>query len=403
MKPPFPPANPRPSQSEDPSQRSTSSPKRAGALADQKDGPDPQPTPVRMSPFTSPRFGYPQDWIWNGWKIRYTSLGPPSLPASTPGSPRSTPSLMSAPPPTPILFLHGFGASFGHWRHNLQPLASHHPVYALDLLGFGGSEKPEVDYSFDLWVEQVRDFWRAHGDQGGYGDQGSSGDQGSYGDPSDPKVSAMASAPPARQRLILVGHSIGALTALLTAAQYPEMVAGICLISCADGPHPDELPRPLEWLVQRFCELVVGILGFPLTYPYLFNWLRRKDVLERWIKNVYIRKDAVDAELVEIFQAPAFDPGASYVFLDAFRAILTRRFRNPRRILPELTLPILVIWGKEDPAVPSFLGDRFKQWQPRIQLVKLARVGHCAHDELPIWVNALIQEWAASVTQMPRS
>jgi haloalkane dehalogenase len=292
------------------------------------------------------RFGQSHQWIWRGWSIHYTYQAS-----------------LATTDSTPTLLLHGFGASVGHWRHNILPLGSTRPVYALDLLGFGGSEKPQVDYTVDLWIEQVHDFWQTH----------------------------------LQQPTILVGHSVGALVALLVAARYPEMVKGLCLISCADGPHPEDLPHPWDWLVQGISETAMGILGFPLTYPLLFRWLRRTETLRSWVKNLYKRDEQVDDDLIEIFQRPAFDVGADYVFLDSLRAVVTRRFGNPKHVLPQIQVPILLIWGKEDPAVPSFLADQFQRWNPQIMLVKLPGIGHCAHDELPLWVNTLISEWAASL------
>jgi pimeloyl-ACP methyl ester carboxylesterase len=290
--------------------------------------------------------GIPGEWTWQGWRIHYTQAGQEQT-------------------ALPILLIHGFGASVGHWRRNILALAAHHPVYALDLLGFGGSDKPILDYTVDLWVNQVRDFWQAH----------------------------------IRRPAILVGHSVGGLVTLALAARDPAVTAGLCLISCADGPHPEELPAPLGWLVQGLCEGLVNVLACPLTYPYLFDWIRQKDVLKLWIKNVYRQTDAVDDELVSIFQRPAYDANAQQVFIEALKAILTRRFTSPRLLLPTIQQPILLLWGQDDPAVPSFLADKFQEWQPRLTLVKLPGIGHCAHDELPGWVNTLMQEWIASLSR----
>ncbi|MFS8907067.1 alpha/beta fold hydrolase [Synechococcus sp. B60.1] len=304
-----------------------------------------------------PRYGHSQTWLWRGWSIHFTYT--PSRAQTSKGQVNLT--------AAPAILIHGLGASVGHWRHNIVPLGSQRPVYALDLLGFGKSAKPEIAYSVDLWVEQVYEFWYAH----------------------------------IQQPSILVGHSIGGLVGVIAAARYPQMVKGLCLISCADGPHPEELPSPWDALVQALCEGILAVLGCPLTYPHLFNWLRQTEVLRAWIKNVYKRDEQVDDELVQIFQRPAFEPGAAHVFLDSLRAILCRRFDSPKRLLPTLKMPILLLWGQEDPAVPSFLADQFKRWQPALTLVKLPGVGHCAHDELPHWVNTLISEWAASLETCP--
>src|ERR671917_185250 len=63
----------------------------------------------------------------------------------------------------PVLFVHGIGAGARSfmWRRNFLPLARHFRVYALDLLGFGFSDKPaNASYSAELYVELISDFIR---------------------------------------------------------------------------------------------------------------------------------------------------------------------------------------------------------------------------------------------------
>ena len=56
----------------------------------------------------------------------------------------------------PVLLVHGFGASTDHWRFNIPALEPHHPVHALDLLGFGRSAKPSGEaYGGELWRDQL--------------------------------------------------------------------------------------------------------------------------------------------------------------------------------------------------------------------------------------------------------
>jgi alpha-beta hydrolase superfamily lysophospholipase len=64
----------------------------------------------------------------------------------------------------PVLFVHGIGAGARAfmWRRNFLPLARDFRVYAIDLLGFGYSDKPAANapYSADLYVELISDFLR---------------------------------------------------------------------------------------------------------------------------------------------------------------------------------------------------------------------------------------------------
>lgn len=66
-------------------------------------------------------------WNWNGRKVHYVDLGKCDS--------NSKP---------PLLLVHGFGASVYHWRYNIPALSEKYHVYALDLLGFGLSDKVDI-------------------------------------------------------------------------------------------------------------------------------------------------------------------------------------------------------------------------------------------------------------------
>lgn len=59
----------------------------------------------------------------------------------------------------PVVLIHGYGASAYHWRYQIPALSQTNRVYAVDLLGFGWSDKALVDYSSgNLWANQLGDF-----------------------------------------------------------------------------------------------------------------------------------------------------------------------------------------------------------------------------------------------------
>src|SRR2546429_9850853 len=64
----------------------------------------------------------------------------------------------------PLVLVHGLGASAAvEFYYNLEPLAAHHQVLAIDLPGFGKSDKPVLAYTIDLFVKAVRDLMACEG------------------------------------------------------------------------------------------------------------------------------------------------------------------------------------------------------------------------------------------------
>jgi 4,5:9,10-diseco-3-hydroxy-5,9,17-trioxoandrosta-1(10),2-diene-4-oate hydrolase len=59
---------------------------------------------------------------------------------------------------SPIIFLHGGSNDSSDWQYNISSIAEHHRVYVPDLVGYGLSDKPDVKYSIDYFVEFLDGF-----------------------------------------------------------------------------------------------------------------------------------------------------------------------------------------------------------------------------------------------------
>ena len=300
------------------------------------------------------RVGNQRDWVWRGWQMRYTYAR----------------SAQPQPNSPPILLLHGFGASIGQWRHNLEPLAQHHTVYALDLMGFGASEKATAPYGTPFWAEQVYDFWRTF-----------------IGQP-----------------VVLVGNSLGSLVAMAVAAKYPDMVQGLVMINLPDS---SVLESPV-WARQAIAALAIctrpvvkaakRIFTSPLVFNPLFRVIRSPRVVRLWVKQAYTSPEIITEELLEILSTPAFDRGAAA----ALRAMIdpktgSRENFTAKKVLPTLKIPMLLLWGKRDLMVPPKLAPLFVQCNPRMTLIEIADAGHCPHDERPEEVNPILLRWLAEL------
>lgn len=280
------------------------------------------------------------DWHWQGHKIRYTVAGSGK----------------------PLLLIHGFGASIGHWKKNIPVLASAgYQVFALDLLGFGASDKAPVDYTLELWQSQIKDFWT---------------DQ-------------------INEPTIFIGNSIGALLALMLVTNHPEIAAGGVLINCAGGLNhrPGDLNPILGLVMQGFAKLVSS----PTTGKFIFNNIRRKSQIRRSLYQVYCDRNAVTDELVDMLYQPSCDPGAQKVFASVLTAPAGK---SPAELLVNLSLPLLVTWGDQDPWTPvsgAKIYQDLANSNQNVQFHTISNAGHCPHDENPEVVNALILEWLSKL------
>ncbi|NES24560.1 MAG: alpha/beta fold hydrolase [Symploca sp. SIO3E6] len=291
------------------------------------------------------RVGSQRDWVWRGWQTRYTYFRPPSKAQTT---------------AIPIILVHGFGASIGHWRHNIEVLGQHHTVYALDLLGFGASRKATADYKISFWVEQVYEFWQAL----------------------------------IRQPVVLVGNSIGSLVCLAAAAKHPEMVKGFTMISLPDLQAREEMIP--SWL-KPVVVTVESLVASPVVIQSLFYFVRRPGFVRKWAGIAYANPEAITDELVEILTVPAQDRGAAATFNALVRRMTSAQF-GPilKSILPQIDVPMLLLWGLEDRMIPPKSARQLATLNPHLKLVELTNAGHCPHDECPEQVNQILLDWLVS-------
>lgn len=294
-----------------------------------------------------------QTWIWQGFPITYQTQG-------------------EAGPA--VVLVHGFGASLGHWRKNLPVLAQTCRVYALDLIGFGGSAKPtpgplqpgqQIEYTFETWGQQIADFC-----------------QQVVGGPA-----------------LLVGNSIGCIAVMQAAVDHPEMTPAVALINCSLRLLHDRRRAQQPWFRRIGAPLLQKVLKIQWLGRSFFKQIARPATVRKILLKAYARAEAVTDELVEMLMTPASDVGAAEVFL-AFTGYSQGPL--PEDLLAVLPCPATLLWGEKDPWEPITLGRNLAQFACVEQFIPLEGVGHCPQDEAPELVNPILQAWIqahAGVTQ----
>jgi pimeloyl-ACP methyl ester carboxylesterase len=281
-----------------------------------------------------------------------------------------------------VVLIHGFGASARHWRHTIPALSDQAEVIAVDLLGFGASDKPRsqlsgevasagsVRYCFDLWAQQLIDL-----------------------------LSHLQA--PAALELHLVGNSIGAMVALTAAralqrqGRPPKQVV---LIDCAQRTLDDKR-LPQQPLLGRWLRPTLkGLVRQRWLTAALFRQLATRSTIRRVLKQAYPSGANVDDELIELLYQPTQSPGAPESFrgfINLFSDHLAPCLLQDLSAASQAGQPeVRMIWGSQDPwEKPSEAAD----WARRFPCIKdlsfIADAGHCPHDERPELVNPILRQW----------
>ncbi|MEM6252345.1 MAG: alpha/beta fold hydrolase [Cyanobacteria bacterium P01_D01_bin.156] len=294
----------------------------------------------RTTAANRPDLGHQRLWYWRGWRVRYTYWMP------------DDPAAQQNPP---MLLIHGFGASLEQWRSNLGTWGQKRPVYALDLLGFGHSQKAAVLLGADVWQTQVYDFWQA-----------------CIGQP-----------------VVLVGHSLGALVALTANAKHPSMVKQLILLT---------LPLAREELVSGWLDQlsrrVERLFATPILLRPLFALVRQPGFIRKALTNIYQNPERVDHKLVDLFVRPTLERGAARTLCYLVKSRTRSDFSEVTAdLLRQVSTPILLLWGSRDRILPLAWARQILALNPQIAYQEIDGAGHCLYDEVPTVLDEVIQAW----------
>jgi pimeloyl-ACP methyl ester carboxylesterase len=256
----------------------------------------------------------------------------------------------------PYVLLHGLGDEADTWRHILPVLASRARVYALDLPGFGRSDKPRRVYTISFFRQVIAEWL----DQIGV------------------------------SRAALVGHSMGAILAQSLALENPQRVEQLVMLAGC--------------MAAKATRLNLGTLLFlvPGLGEMLYNRLRRDpQAAYRSLYRYYTDLDGLpQTERDFLFQRVN-----QRIWSDRQRDAFLSTLRNLALWLPDQQkslpgklagslVPARLIWGAADAINPIENGRLLAQLQPGLELVEIAGAGHNLHQEQPQAVlEAVLAPW----------
>jgi pimeloyl-ACP methyl ester carboxylesterase len=256
----------------------------------------------------------------------------------------------------PVVLLHslGPGHSATEWRRTAELLARRRQVYALDLLGWGRSDKPPLTYDSELYIRLVADF-----------------------------IAEVVG-----ERAVLAAAGLPAAYAVQVAADQPELVRALALIVPQGiDVHGDE-PDFKDAVVHRLLRL--PILGTSALNVYtsrsgLAGYLRRE---------VYASEAPVDDDLVDEHYRASHQPGAHAALAAHLSGYLNHGVRD---ILGRLDLPVTLFWGRQAASPPVETADLWLRQLPDAEIEVVESAGILPHAEAP---DALASKLDAMLSEL---
>jgi 4,5:9,10-diseco-3-hydroxy-5,9,17-trioxoandrosta-1(10),2-diene-4-oate hydrolase len=248
-----------------------------------------------------------------------------------------------------LLLIHGFGLSVEIWQHNIEPLAKFYKVYAIDLVGFGRTEKHEGPYTPSFMVDFINDA-----------------------------LTAMN-----LEKVTLIGLSMGGGLSILYTLRFPHKVDKLVLVDSAG------LGKEVIFSMR--------LMSLPFLGEFVTKPSRKMAYL--FFKPAVLNPAQLKGQFTDIYYELFSLPGAQTAMLKVIRSgcnifgikkdVLNETLMNLHRI----TSPTLIIWGRQDAIIPLKQAYYAKEKISNSKLHVIEQCGHMPNFEKPDEFNQVVLDF----------
>jgi 2-hydroxy-6-oxonona-2,4-dienedioate hydrolase len=240
-----------------------------------------------------------------------------------------------------LILLHGLGASAERWSYVIPTLSKYFHLIIPDIIGFGYSDKPAVDYTLDFFI----DFFKSFLDNLGI------------------------------SKANIIASSFGGHIATEFAIRFNGMVEKLVLVSPA-GMMKTSTPTLDRYIMAAL---------YPV-YEHVYEAFRE----------MAYDSDAVNEEIVMDFVNRMRLTNAKYAFMSTVLGIRYAPKLNGR--LSNIIAPTLLVWGEQDRMIPLQYAREYEEI-PKSELVVIRNCGHAPYVEKPMAFKKIVLKFLVGSEQ----
>jgi len=247
----------------------------------------------------------------------------------------------------PVLLVHGFPTSSHLWRNVIPHIASFRRVLAIDLPGYGRSDKPlDVTYDFAFFERTIDGFLDALG----------------------------------IETTALAVHDLGGPVGLYWAVRQPHRLTKLVILNTLAYPET-------SWAVKLFL--------LALKLPWVRDYLVSPKGIVGAMRFGVVHTKRLNREVLTPYVAPFADSAARRALIRAGSGLSVRGLAEIARKLPTLEVPVRIIYGEQDRILPDIARTvaRFQRDLPHAEVTSLRRCGHFLQEDRPAEVGQLMAEF----------
>jgi len=225
-----------------------------------------------------------------------------------------------------IVLLHGIGASAERWEFVIPEFSKHYKVIVPDLIGFGRSDKPLVDYTTEFFLDFLSSFLHKLG------------------------ITSTN----------IIGSSLGGQITANYASQHPEIIENLVLVSPSG--------------IMKHSTPALDAYVMAALYPDI-------EVAKNAFQMMAGPTRQINQKIIENFVERMKLPNAKMAFMSTLLGL--RNAETITKSLKKISVPTLIIWGEDDPVIPVKYADDFVSCIQDCRFYMMDNCGHTPYVDDP--------------------